>query len=129
MKGGGSGVIMLLVGKKVGFALTGSFSIFGKTISQISRLIEEGADILPIMSFNSYNMNSKFGKSKDFIQRIEKITGKKIICTIEEAECIGAKKLTDIMIIAPCSRKYNRKNGKWNSRYASSGSCKVSFKK
>ncbi len=108
---------MLLVGKRIGFALTGSFCTFAKTIPQISRLIEEGADVLPIMSFNSYKIDSKFGKAKDFIERIEKITGKKIICTIEEAEPIGTKKLTDVLVIAPCSRKYNRKNGKWYYRY------------
>ena len=118
-KRGGIGFIMLLVGKKIGFALTGSFSTFEKTIPQISRLIEEGAEVLPIMSFNSYNIDSKFGKSKDFIQKIEKITSKKIICTIEEAEPIGPKNLTDILIIAPCSRKHNRKNGKWYYRYTS----------
>ena len=56
---------MLLVGKKVGFALTGSFCTFEKTNPQISKLIEEGADVLPIMSFNSYNIDSKFGKSKN----------------------------------------------------------------
>lgn len=95
---------MLLLGKKIGFALTGAFYTFEKTILQISRLIEEGAEVLPIMSFNSYNIDSKFGKSKDFIQRIEKITGKRIICTIEEAESIGPKNLIDIMVIAPCSR-------------------------
>lgn len=95
---------MLLVGKKIGFALTGPFYIFEKTILQISRLIEEGADVLPIMSFNSYNIDSKFGKVKCFIEKIEKITGKKIICSIEEAEPIGPKNLTDIMVIAPCSR-------------------------
>lgn len=95
---------MLLVGKKIGFALTGAFYTFEKTILQISRLIEEGADVLPIMSFNSYNIDSKFGKAKYFIEKIEKITGKKIICTIEEAESIGHESLTDIMVIAPCSR-------------------------
>ena len=97
---------MLLVGKKIGFALTGSFCTFEKTIPQISRLIEEGADILPIMSFNSYNIDSKFGKAKEFIDKIEDMTGKRIIHTIEDAEPIGPKKLTDLMIIAPCSRKY-----------------------
>ena len=120
---------MLLVGKKIGFALTGSFSIFEKTIPQISRLIEEGADVLPIMTFNSYNLDSKFGKAKYYIEKIEKITGKKIICTIQEAEPIGLKNLTDIMVIAPCSRKYNRKNGKWYYRYTSFSSYKVAFKK
>lgn len=119
---------MLLVGKKIGFALTGSFCTFEKTIPQISRLIEEGAEVLPIMSFNSYNINSKFGKAKDFIDKIQSITGKKIIHSIEEAEPIGPKKLTDIMVIVPCSRKYSRKNGKWNYRHTSFNGCKISFK-
>ena len=99
---------MVLIQKKIGFALTGSFSMYEKTIYEISRLIEEGAEVLPIMSFNSYKIDSKFGKSKDFITKIEKITGKKIICKIEDAESIGSKDLTDILVIAPCSRKYNR---------------------
>ena len=37
---------------------------------------------------------------------IEKITGKKIIHTIQDAEPIGPKQMTDIMIVAPCSRKH-----------------------
>ena len=102
---------MLLAGRKIGFALTASFCAFEKTIVQISRLIQEGADILPIMSFNSYNIDSKFGKAKEFIDKIENITGKQIIHTIEDAESIGPKRMTDVMVIAPCSRKYNSKNG------------------
>jgi len=120
---------MLLENKNVGFALTGSFCTFEKTIPQISKLVEEGANVLPIMSVNSYNTDSKFGKAKDFINKIEKITNNKIIHTIEEAEPIGPKGMTDIMVIAPCSRKYNRKNGKWNYRYSSACSCKITFKK
>ena len=54
---------MILEGKKIGFALTGSFCTFKKTIPQIAKLIEEGAEVLPIMSFNSYNINSRFGEA------------------------------------------------------------------
>lgn len=120
---------MLLVGKKVGFALTGSFCTFEKTIEQISKLMQEGAEIIPIMSFNGYNVDTRFGNSKYFIEKIESITGKRIIHTIEEAEPIGSKKMTDIMVVAPCSRKYNRENGKWNNKYSSACSCKITSKK
>lgn len=72
----------------------------------MKELINQGAEIIPVMSFNSYQLDTKFGKAKDFIQEIEEITGKKIIHTIPEAEPIGPKQLTDIMIISPCSRKY-----------------------
>ena len=87
----------------VGFALTGSFCTFKKVIPKIKELKDLGANILPIMSYNSYNFNTKFGKAKDFIEEIEGITENKIIHTIQGAEPIGPKSLTDIMVVAPCS--------------------------
>ena len=97
---------MNLKNKKIGFCMTGSFCTFKKTIEQIKILINEKATIIPIMSFSAYNLDTKFGKAKDFINQIEDYTGNKIIHTIQDAEPIGPKKMTDIMIIAPCSRKY-----------------------
>ena len=94
---------MDLKNKKIGFVFTGSFCTFSKTIPKMKELINQGADIIPIMSFNSYNLDTKFGKAKDFIDEIEKITQKKIINTIQETEPIGPKHLTDIMVVAPCS--------------------------
>lgn len=88
---------------KIGFVLTGSFYAFSKTIPKIKELIKLGSEIIPIMSFNSYNLDTKFGKAQDFINQIQKITEKEIIHTIQDAEQIGFKKMTDIMIIAPCS--------------------------
>ncbi len=90
--------------KKIGFVLTGSFCTFRKTIPKMKELIEQGAEIIPVMSYHSYSMDTKFGKAKDFIEEIENMTNKKIIHTIQDAEPIGPKKMTDIMIIAPCSR-------------------------
>ena len=88
---------------KIGFILTGSFCTFNKVIPVIKELKEMGADILPIMSYNAYNLDTKFGKASDFINEIESITEKKIIHTIQGAEPIGPKGLTDIMVIAPCT--------------------------
>lgn len=94
---------MKLKGKKIGFCLTGSFCTFNKTIEQMKELVKEEANIIPIMSYSAYNLDTKFGKAEDFRKEIEEITGNKIIHTIQEAEPIGPQKLTDIMIIAPCS--------------------------
>lgn len=79
---------MKLEGKKVGFAITGSFCTFKSTIPKIKEIIKEGAEVVPIMSFNAYNLDTKFGKAADFIQEIEDITGKKIIHSIPDAEPI-----------------------------------------
>ena len=94
---------MEVTGKRIGFVLTGSFCTFSKVLPKMKELIKKGAEIIPIMSFNSYNLDTKFGKAKDFIDEIEEITGKEIIHTIQNAEPIGPKKMTDIMVIAPCS--------------------------
>lgn len=100
---------MELKGKKIGFVLTGSFCTFNKTIEKIKELVKLEAKIIPIMSFNSYNTDTKFGKAKDFIDEIEQITNNKIIHEIKDAEPIEPKQMTDIMVVAPATRKYNCK--------------------
>ena len=90
-------------GVKIGFVLTGSFCTFKKVIPKIKELKEKKASIIPIMSYNAYNLDTKFGKAEDFIIEIENICENKIIHTIQDTEPIGPKGLTDIMIIAPCS--------------------------
>lgn len=90
-------------GVKIGFVFTGSFCTFSKVIPKMKLLVKSGAKVIPIMSFNSYNLDTKFGKAKDFIEKIENITENSIIHSITDAEPIGPKNMTDIMIIAPCS--------------------------
>lgn len=90
-------------GIKVGYALTGSFCTFEKTLKQMEGLIKEGADVLPIMSFNAYNLDTRFGKAKDFRAYIENLTGKKIIASITDAEPIGPGKLADVLVVLPCT--------------------------
>lgn len=97
---------MNLENKNIGFVLTGSFCTFSKVIPKIKELVEKGANVIPIMSYNAYNLDTKFGKAADFIKEVEEITENKIIHTIQDAEPIGPKKLTDIMVVAPASRKY-----------------------
>lgn len=99
---------MELKNKKIGYCFTGSFCTFEASIKQMEKLIkEEKATIFPIMSYNSYNLDTKFGTAQYFKDKIERITKNKIIHTIQEAEPIGPKDLLDILIIAPCSRKYD----------------------
>lgn len=94
---------MNIKNKKIGFVITGSFYSFKSIIPKVKELIKKDAYVLPIMSYNSYNLNNKNIDSKNFIKNIESITGNKIIHTISEAENIGRKKLTDVMIVCPCS--------------------------
>lgn len=88
---------------KLGFAICGSFCNMAKSIEQLEKLVNLGYDVLPIMSFNAYSLDTKFGKAKDFIERIENLTLKPIFNSLTEVEPIGPKGLTDIMIICPCT--------------------------
>lgn len=65
---------MKLKGKRIGFVMTGSFCMFKNTIEQLKKIVEEEAEIIPIMSYNAYNLDTKFGKASDFINNIKKIT-------------------------------------------------------
>ena len=97
------GVKPMLNGKNIGFCMTGSFCTFHTVIEELKKLKKTGANIIPIMSYNSYQLDTKFGKAKTFIEEIESITEHKIIHTIPEAEPIGPKRLTDIIVIVPCT--------------------------
>ncbi len=94
---------MKLEGKRIGFVFTGSFCTFRKTIDQLKNIIELKAEVLPIMSNNSYTMDTKFGKAQDFIDEIEEITGRKILHTIQEVEPLGPKDMLDIIVVAPAT--------------------------
>lgn len=90
-------------GKKVGVALTGSFCTFDKIFIELEKLVKAEADVYTIFSDASQKISSRFGKPEDFISRVEEITGKKPIFTIEDAEPIGPKAYLDILVIFPCT--------------------------
>ena len=94
---------MELSGKRVGFALSGSFCTFSAVLPEIQNLIEAGAIVTPIMSYNASSIDTRFGKAADFIYEIEKMTMTKVLKTIDEVEPIGPKKLLDLIIVAPCT--------------------------
>ena len=87
----------------IGFGITGSFCTFDKILPQIKILKDEGADVTPVFSFNTQNMDTRFYKSQDFLKDVKNITGKDGIKTIQQAEQVGPKKLFDVMVIAPCT--------------------------
>jgi len=94
---------MLLKGVRIGYAVTGSFCTFDKVIPQIEKLVNEGADVTPIISESVNEFDTRFGKAEDFKKTLQDITGKTPISTIVEAEPIGPKALLDILVIAPCT--------------------------
>lgn len=88
---------------KVGYAMCGSFCTLKRAVEEIKVLKENDFDIYPIMSPITYSTDTRFGKAADFISEVEEICGKKIICTVKDAEPIGPKALLDVLVISPCT--------------------------
>lgn len=89
---------------RIGFALTGSFCTFQQVITQLEQIASHpNWEIIPIMSPNAYQTDTRFGQAEIFRQRIESICGHEILHTIVQTEPIGPKKLLDVMVVAPCT--------------------------
>ena len=44
---------------KLGYAVTGSFCTFSKTLVALQALIDKGYDITPVFSFNTLNLDTR----------------------------------------------------------------------
>ena len=88
---------------KIGFAVTGSFCTFEKAFEQAEILRKSGAELIPVMSYNASSISSRFGTAQDNLKRLENICSRKVITTIDGAEPIGPKGMTDIMVVCPCT--------------------------
>lgn len=87
----------------VGFAVCGSFCTFKTVFEEIKKLKKAGYEIVPVMSENSYSLDTRFGDAAHWREQFREITGNTIIHTIPQAEPIGPKKLLDALVIAPCT--------------------------
>lgn len=94
---------MRLAGKKVGVALTGSFCTIPEVLPEIEKVVVEGASVYPILSEKVATQNTRFGRAADIARRLEQMTGKEPVCTVQEVEPLGPGKVLDALVIAPCT--------------------------
>ncbi|MFC7784318.1 MULTISPECIES: dipicolinate synthase subunit B [unclassified Rossellomorea] len=92
---------MSVKGKRIGFGLTGSHCTYDAVFPEIERLVNNGAEVMPIVTSTVMNTETRFGKGEDWIKRIEDVTGHKVIDSIVKAEPLGPKIPLDCMVIAP----------------------------
>jgi len=90
-------------GKRIGFALTGSFCTLDMALGVIGDLMECGAEVTPILSHAVDAMDTKFGTAKSLKKRLTELTGQPVIKTIVEAEPIGPAKLLDVLVVLPAT--------------------------
>lgn len=87
----------------IGFALTGSFCTFERVLAQMAELVKRGYDVLPVLSFHAGDLDTRFMTAEHLHERIIEITGHEPVNTLQQAEPIGPKGLTDLYLIAPAT--------------------------
>lgn len=92
---------MSLAGKKIGFGFTGSHHSHVYVFKELENLVNQGAEVFPIISQTVKTTDTIHGKASEHISRMEEITGKRVVSTILEAEPFGPKNPLDCMVIAP----------------------------
>lgn len=92
---------MSLAGKRIGFGMTGSHCTYDAVIPEIEKLVEQGAEVIPVVTYTLKTTDTKFGDAEDWVQKIEEVTGRKVISSIVDAEPLGPKEPLDCMVIAP----------------------------
>ena len=88
--------------KRLGLALCGSYCTYEKLFKAAEKLAET-YDLIPIMSENAAETDTRFGTATQHIKRLMLLSGHKVVTTIAEAEPLGPKTPLDALLIAPCT--------------------------
>lgn len=86
----------------IGFAMCGSFCTYAAVFPIMEKLAAQH-NVIPIFSQAACTIDSRFGTAKAHFEKAREITGNAPLCTIDQVEPIGPKKLLDILVIAPCT--------------------------
>ena len=86
----------------IGFAMCGSFCTF-QSVFPALEAVTHNHTVTPILSDSVCRIDSRFGTAREHWEKITEICGKEPLCTIEDVEPIGPRKLLDVLIIAPCT--------------------------
>ena len=88
--------------KRLGLALCGSYCTYEK-LFQAAETLAESYDLIPIMSENAAETDTRFGTATEHIKRLMLLSGRKVVTTIAEAEPLGPAQPMDALLIAPCT--------------------------
>lgn len=86
---------------KILWGMSGSFCNHAVVMEQLEKMCEKDYNIQVILTQNVTSMDTRFGLAKDRLVKLEEITKKPVLTTLQEAERTGPIDHFDVMIIAP----------------------------
>ncbi|MEC9489109.1 MAG: dipicolinate synthase subunit B, partial [Halanaerobium sp.] len=72
-------------------------------IPELQKLVDTGAEVIPVFSERVKNTDTKFGPARKWMDQVVEITGKEPLSSIVEVEPFGPGRLLDILLVAPCT--------------------------
>ena len=92
-----------LHGCRLGFALCGSFCNAARALQAAEACVRAGAELLPIVSEHFAEFRTRFGAPEAFLEPLAAMSSGGLIRSVQEAEPIGPKNLTDALVVCPCT--------------------------
>lgn len=84
------------------FAVCGSFCTLSRGLEAAQELVEQGWELLPVMSFAA-RQDSRFGTGDHWRQRLEAVTGHPVLDSLQGVEPLGPRQLAQGLVVAPCT--------------------------
>ena len=85
---------------KLLWGMCGSFCNHAAVIEQLTDMVQRWP-ITMIVSENTAQLDTRFGTAKERLTQLERLTGKPVMTTLQEAERTGPIDHFDAMVIAP----------------------------
>ena len=87
----------------VAFAVCVSFCTLGAAVAQAEQLVRQGWELLPVMSYAASGLNTRFGRADEWKERMETLTGHRVLDTLQDVEPLGPRQLARALVVAPCT--------------------------
>ena len=87
----------------VAFAVCGSFCTLGAAVAQAEQLVRQGWELLPVMSYAASGLNTRFGRADEWKDRLETLTGHRVLDTLQDVEPLGPRQLARALVAAGLS--------------------------
>lgn len=87
----------------IAWALTGSYCTFERVLAQMEGMVRRGYEVLPVLSFHAGSLDTRFMTAEHLRDRLIALTGKEPVDTLQTAEPIGPKRLSDVYVMAPAT--------------------------
>ena len=71
--------------------------------AQAEQLVRQGWELLPVMSYAASGLNTRFGRADEWKDRLETLTGHRVLDTLQDVEPLGPRQLARALVVAPCT--------------------------